>query len=65
LDDRFEGIRRIEPLLCVQVLFHTFDLGVEGFWDEEICAVPEVFNEALRVSVGPRILQQYLNVQSF
>jgi hypothetical protein len=48
LDDRFESVGRVEPLLCVEVLLYAFDLGIERFGDEEIGSVPEVFDEALR-----------------
>jgi hypothetical protein len=34
-------------LLCVEVLLYAFDLGIERFGDEEIGAVPEVFDKAL------------------
>jgi hypothetical protein len=38
--------------LGVEVLFYAVDLGVEGFGDEEVGAVPEVFYEALGWLVG-------------
>lgn len=53
LNNGFEAIRGVKPLLCVQVLLHAFDLGVERFGNEEIGAVPKVFDEALRVSGDP------------
>jgi hypothetical protein len=48
----FEGVGRIEPGLGVEVLFYAVDLGVEGFGDEEVGAVPKVFYEALERLVG-------------
>ena len=36
----------------VEVFLYAVDLGVEGFGDEEVGAVPEVFYEALGGLVG-------------
>jgi len=49
LDDRFQRVGRVEPLLGVEVLLYTFDLGIKGLRDEEVGAVDEVFEEALEV----------------
>jgi hypothetical protein len=44
---RFEGVRRIEEGGRVEVLLDGFNLLVDCFGDEEIDAVPEVFDKAL------------------
>ena len=46
LYDGLEAVGGVEPCLGVEVLFHAFDLLVNGFGDEEVGAVPEVFYEA-------------------
>ena len=51
LNDGFERVGRVEPLLRIEILFHAFDLGVERFGNEEVGAVDEVLEEALRVLV--------------
>ena len=51
LDDGFERVGRVEPLLRVEILLYAFDLGVERFGNEEVGAVYEVLEEALRVLV--------------
>jgi hypothetical protein len=38
--------------LGVEVLFYAVDLGVEGFGNEEVGAVPEVFYKTLGRLVG-------------
>jgi len=49
LNDGFERVWRVEPLLGVEVLFDALNLGVEGLWDKEVGAVNEIFEEALEV----------------
>jgi hypothetical protein len=46
-DDGGQGVWCFEPGFSVEVCFYAGDLGVEGFGDEEVGAVPEVFDESL------------------
>jgi hypothetical protein len=46
-DDGWQGVWGLEPRLGVEVCFYAGDLGIERFGDEEVGAVPEVFDETL------------------
>jgi hypothetical protein len=47
-----EGVGGGEVGLGVEVCFYVCDLGVEGFGDEEVGAVAEVFEETLCLMVS-------------
>jgi hypothetical protein len=47
LSVRLESVGGVKPGLCVEVFLYAFDLGVKGFGDEEVGAIPEVFYETL------------------
>lgn len=57
LRDDFGGGRFVgggKPAVSVEVLLDVGDLGREGLWEEEVCAVEQVFEEALRGVVRER-----------